>query len=588
MNEEAVPRVPCFLLLLVLLLSLLVSSISPLTRSSSQQNYSPNTTTSIDDGFELYPVGVNGPGNWRFYSTGSCSWFGATFGSGQGRTPAVNPFAGAVDYNIGMTADCSGTSYAEIYEPFVATANIVSLNFMAYTTNSSGFQPFGYISQSVPTPWPGQTITFPNRAWTIDNYSSGSLTPTFIYYIVLGVFIPTPTTSPAIVYFDNVVVKGAALYNHPTDFQAVDFNTGQLADLAGGYTGPSPLSQDFSLNSKIYINYTSGSGPFTYVNVTAPDLSLPLAGAKLLTVWVGSYYERTLIPSPSGNTTMYLNSPATVVPYDFEVQDLTGSFPAGSVIEILSGSLVITSGYTDVQNSFSTFLQPGSYSILIQNNGASYSGTLSLGTNNGIIQITISKISVKGTSGPLSATSWGTAWQGNNLITVYNDSTGTTTVITYQLILENSSGIFLIYTNTYTGSWGTFENSVASNASLADELYVKLLVTDQYGSFVLGPRPAAVGLLFPQPPNFPADALGLDMVIPSGSVWAELIAIIILVVMAGAFGYKASPFGFIATAFVAALFGFAGWLPITGSVIAIIITLAFTAFLINKERGQYY
>jgi hypothetical protein len=534
------------------------------------------------DGFEQYPVGSSSPliippnnQGWVFSNGGCANLVAYTVNQWVG----LQPYQGNEMYTIFSLSPC--TSLATISINLIATSSSVSIALEG-RENSSLLQ-LKLIFYGIT--W---TYSTTSNAWVKLSTTAGTQKGV-VYQLQLGCQYPQGSGSEGQCFFDSVNVTGADIWNYPTNFQMVDWlNKPFLYNLVG-YGGTS---------SSLVVNYTSQVS-YNAANLTAPDLCLPIiiggSGCQaapspptLITVWVGNLYYRTIIPNPTGNTTMYLDPPQRVLPYVFSIEDFTGEFGHGSVVQVSTGGLVITSGYADANEQFSTFLVPGTYTVLISNNGNSFSTIVSLGAASNLVTIPIFKVNLKSGSGFLTAIQWSTGWAGNNLLMSYQDSTGTTSNIWYRLLKENASGTFVIFNQNYTGSFGSFQNSVPSNSSIANQLYVELVVTDKFGKSQLGPSPAAVGVLFPQAPNFPGDVGALDIVVPGAGIWTEIFALVVLIVFAGIFGYRSSPFGFIAVSMMAALFGFAGWIALVPSLLAVLITIAMAAFLIHKEKAAGY
>jgi hypothetical protein len=544
------------------------------------------------DGFEQYTAGSTcaspnpclSAGNnqgWVASEVGTCT--GATFGVIALPYSVVMKtsynfaaYQGAQVYQfdlnatLGGSTSCAATNGEEISLNLVAISNAITITAFTYQMDKNVLANVvgGGLTNNDPVPnqWNQVSLTFGatvGKVYQVSLYCESQVNP--------------PTYENC--FFDDFSAHGAVLWNYQTNFQMVDWaNKPTLYNLVA-YGGSS---------SSVIVQYSNGSPPYTAANLTAPDLELPLSGASLVTIWVGSSYLRTIIPASSGNTTLYLDPPSMVIPYTFQLEDLTGKFGQGTTIQILSGSTVITSGYIDANGEFSADLEPGSYTAEFTNGANSYSQLVSLGSVSTVVTVPILKISIPASEGYVAAVGWSTGWAGNNLVTYYNDTTDTTTEIQYTLLQENSSGTFTIYASTYVGTWGGFENSVTSNASIANQLYVELIVTNKFGTNQLGPTAAATGSLFPQSPLFPPDVAGLDVVIPSQGVWAEVFSLIVITIFASIFGYRSSAFGFIAVTLLTAFFAAAGFLALAPALAGVTITLAVAGFLIYRQGQNPY
>ena len=527
------------------------------------------------------------PGIGNFSSSYNPNTFSGQTISGQYAASPPNV------YLISYTGINSSRNYGCIYAYLNASTTYVVVNVYAYSQDNVSVASFFYfigINDGNSTQWVSANATLVDASTSYGAYillSGGlSVTPNSIITIEIGV--EDSASSDHIshnFFFDNVSVQGAnfSLWG-ASNFEMVDINTGSLFSITS-YT-----------NSRVIVSYSNGPQE-VYTSLTGPTMNLTLGNATLITVWVGNAYERSIIPNPYAVNVMYLDNPNGTLPYQINVIDMTGHFGVGSKLFIGSSqyvqSQVITSGYTDAQSTFNTYLQPGAYGIQIQNETNTYIATIVLGSATSSVTLTIVNIAISSPGGLTTAVTYGTGWSGTDLITQMNDTTLSTTSLTWTLLQRTYAGTSAVASYYASGPYGLWDysfdtSSIGLNASYAPQLFVTLAITDAYGSYTLGPFAVTVpfGSIFPTAPDFPNLVLGMSTIIPDSNAWVEFAAAIVMVIVAAAFASQAAPFGVLVVSVVGAFFGFAGWLPIGDSLISIIIPIAVVMVMVAKQRGS--
>jgi hypothetical protein len=546
----------------------------------------------FSDGFDYSFPGTVNPPPWQLSALGTDDT--AFTGSIVSPTPAGGTPPNA--YDIHYTAlNTSAGNIAAIVGWLNASSSTVVLN--AYLRMGSipvslaDFYGFIEINAGNDTTF-NSSVSFAfddayigNSAW-FELTTAMTTTPNSMVTIMVGVEKITGLTYPLGLdfYLDNITVTGANfdLWG-AANFRLVDFGTGSLFNIAG-YP-----------NSSVYVGYHSGP-PQVFTGITSPTLNLTLTNAGLVTVWVGNYYERSLIPNPYAVNVMYLNDPTTVLPYQFNIIDMTGHFGIGSKIYVSYSSVysdfIVTSGYTDAQSTFSTYLQPGSYQVTIVNGSNTYTQVVTVGGASSTVTLSIVGISITGPGGLTSAVTYGTAWSGTDLVTQFNDTTLSATNVAWTLLQRDYSGTFSVATYSAAGTWGFWQysfnvTSIGLNTTDAPDLFVTLTITDTFGTYTLGPFAVTVpiGSIFPTNPSFPNSILGMNAVLPQSDAWIQFGIAMIVIVLASAFASRAAPFGILVVSVAAAFFGYAGWLPIGDSLISIIVPIAVMMIMVAKQRG---
>ena len=350
----------------------------------------------------------------------------------------------------------------------------------------------------------------------------------------------------------------------------------------------------------LYVSYANGS-VYNVYNFTTSSVSIPSIGqASLITVRVGNgytySYSESIIP-PAGATTlnMYLNPPQLIVSSVITVEDLTGKFGPGTAWYLYPGqvpagspgAIVVESGYTDGTDSATVSVLPGVYTFYLSAAGGTitYAATLDINsqTPNPTVQITGVQAVHNGVE---TAVSYGSAWSNGQLYLAYQDASGSTTQVTFQVILDNATGTYILYTVTQLAPSGCSPPSCLGSTEVAlaptgsavnGSLYLQVKAQSlDFGSFVLGPTAIGPAQLIPSwsiDPNI----MGLADVLPVQNAWLTLLSLVIVIFAAGSFGAVDGWMGAFAASGLAALLSYAGWLQPQAvtfplSVVALVVT----------------
>jgi hypothetical protein len=347
----------------------------------------------------------------------------------------------------------------------------------------------------------------------------------------------------------------------------------------------------------------------------SPDIYIPnINYAYLVTILVGNSYQRTLIPcldplhgisasSSCGATTriiQYLDNPALVQKYIIQINDLSNTFgTAGAKIFIYTGGRLITSGYVDTQGTFPAALVPGQYKvILLSQSGNEYITTLNAGTNPSLI------IAIAGTTFTATNTlnaltiGGGLTCDGTGIIATYGDAQGLTTSVTF--ILENYTynGVQFIASQTLPMALGAKTLSTTFNVNTNNAIQFLVMANSTRINGLrptLGPYPITITPSgcnnlpkgFPQMPNFPNTALGLNQILPSPAAWLNLLSLFIIFITAALFGARAASLGTIFVVGETAVFWVAGWIPIQAFYVSLFMLAAISVFIFGKARKKY-
>ena len=544
------------------------------------------------DGFDSYAPGtVNPSPPWNISFDQSACWVpaGSSVANYPGALSAPNTYFIAYSQS---GSGCSGTSHAAwMAIPINASGNVLTISaYFAFQSNTGGLTGLDNV----------QLAICPGSALPPGNGCSGSGTGVFS----ISAISPTSCTSNCWAkYTSSATVTPGSTYNAviwvstASGVSGFWFNVNNVAVKGGS---PIVLGANVFLvnyNSKLWYNITGYSGSRVYVyypnsiqaiynNLPTPDIAATLTGSNLLTAWVGDSYSRSIIPNQVGKNTIYLDNPSVVLSYTFDIQDFTNTYLPGAQIYVALGSLTITSGYLDGQDSFTAWLQPANYTITLKSGANTYitHASISSSTTNPIpIQIaTIShSLPVTGSNFNFDA-GWDQNYQ--NLVVFYHDPNVDTSFIEVQVYNQTASGIQIMQDLSFTGLWGNFSVIFACSAckvANSQYIYVRLIVTNQYGTkYVFGTQPLAGGSLFANTPN-PPDWGGIGSFFNSGSFnpWLELFGLCMLIGEAGLTGYYEAPAGFIILTISLTGLGLAGWIPVPAPIGGSLTLFAITAYM---------
>jgi hypothetical protein len=425
-----------------------------------------------------------------------------------------------------------------------------------------------------------------------------------------GVFISNPCTVDFMLYtvasgppgaaemsLDNFRVKGGnSIFSNADLFMIMPNN---VVNGAGEWFNVTNF-----VGTKVIVNYTGTTPAFVLNNVTAPDVYVPLVGAKLVTVYLGTYtvgstveqgYRRSIIPTSSTHQVIYMNDPTqqTVVTYTFQVQDFSGEFPPGSTIEILLGTEVMSSGYLDSNHQFTTGLLPGDYSVKLISGANTFDSLISLSPNNPNVIITVPSITITFPNNQQTAISCLGFWTSTTQIEIfYRDATDTTTSVTLTLMILNFTGTVILHSTTFSpGPYGNLTQVLSGsyvNLNNTGAYRVTCTATDIFGSGVVYPsvfgQPVSGGSSSSVNPVFP-DVLHLGAVFPGlAQPTTQIGGLGMITAIAATFGEFTGPIGAVVIAFFATFLIGGHWLIISATVGTVFVMITIIGALIWAER----
>jgi hypothetical protein len=572
----------------------------------------PPTFADYADNFDQYPAGLQNPwstGNpWTFTPSAGCTW-----GSSQVlATPLNNVDALSPPnvYGIAFPSGCAGTLYhSDLSELVNATSPSVTFTFHMNVDEAAGtfstdlVELFMCGTQQFLTingTYAGFDLILLSgvKHWTTVS-ASVPMTPGVA--CAGGIDIRTVASAGDSGAFrvdiDNTYVKGAQAVFANADFfmltpnNAINghglwFNVSNFAD------------------TKIVVNYSGTTPAFILNNVTAPDVYIPLVGAKLVTVYLGTYnvgstieqgYRRAIVPTSTTHQIMYLNNPIeqTVITYTFQVQDFSGEFPAGSEIEIILGTEVMSSGYLDSNHQFTTGLLPGDYSVKLVSGSNTFDSLISLSPNNPSVIVTVPSVTINFPNNQQTAISCLGFWTSSTQIEIfYRDATNTTTSITLTLLMLNFTGTVIVHTMTFSpGPYGNLTQVLSGsyvNLNNTASYRVTCTATDTFGSGVVYPsvygQPVSGGSASTVLPSFP-DVLHLGTVFPGmNQPTTQVGGLGMITAIAATFGEFTGPIGAVVVAFFATFLIGGGWLTISVTLGAVFVMITIIGALIWAER----
>ena len=398
-----------------------------------------------------------------------------------------------------------------------------------------------------------------------------------------SITVTSPTTFPATSSSSGTWYDAGACfarsYIHPSDIQLV-----QQSSPAGNY---------FFINqyqgSYLTVGF-AGNPPTKVKPVTVPQLDPAITGSDLLTLWVGTSYFATLIPST--NNTFYLLPPSQEYEYIFNVQDLSGQFGSNSTIAVKEGSQTIRSGYLDASNSFVAWLPAGYYSVTLTHGASTYTVPENLPVGSGVNQVSIQILyqAFTSTCGGLCEVSYGANITGTNAVITYKDLSGTTTSINDSIYRQNATGTYRFYTHVWTSTSSLTDvvpcNNDNCNSSIASQMYVVLIWSNTFGSNQQARVSLAGGFGVPVPFNGDSGILGWSASFPNVPV-SELVGFAVVLMAAAGMGALAAKFGAIVVAVLVAALSAFGWLPgLSASIVTLLVAFAVLAFVAWLEQGR--
>jgi hypothetical protein len=595
------------------------------------------------DGFDTYSNGTTNPGPWSVsIQSGAGSCFTAHAVSSV-RASLTTP--NSYSFSVVPGSTCTGGMLANATMAFNASQTYTTVKeFVQFqgntsdlsTSSSNIFAAYSCILTSHSTPCNlGSPASFVDPSRCSPGTSNGpfvspvggskgwcsvstsfATNPGTTYYFGFEVYFNATWTqsagsigcNPCFVNFDNMSILGGNQIVYPRNFVMLNGTNNQWYNIVG-YGGLQ--------YSKVIVNYTGNAASSTVFPVMSPDLQLNLASANLITVHVGNSYYRTIIPATSGNTSMYLSLPNQVNAYQVQILDPYGTVFAGNIIDIISGSHVITSGYIDSSLEFSTYLGSATYTVEIFAKGATpvFDGLVSFPVPTAPageqtpVQVTIQNNTIAAQNGVFTDISQGVVVTPANLIAAtYNDSQVHTSMVNMTLQNTNVSGTFNLGTVCFSQSahsgctttgalMGTETATFTFNSNLVNQYSVYYtFVSSKYGTEVIGPYPVVGGGFFTNTPTPQNNCfLGWCAILTTQyadqyDVILNFIAVVFLVFLASAFGAKYSSIGAVVVNLMTIVFGLAGWIPLTliggTPVLSVLVIAGAISYMKSRESHE--
>jgi hypothetical protein len=291
---------------------------------------------------------------------------------------------------------------------------------------------------------------------------------------------------------------------------------------------------------------------------------------------------------------VWLFNPSIVDTFTISVQDLSNRFGPGTTLTISQGSRLLSSGYTDAQNSYPLWIVPGAYQMVLTNGPNTYSQQVNFPSVNGAsIPVQILKYQQGGNCGQICTISYNAGFSagGTSIVITYQDTTITTSSINDQVWVNGPTGSTQFYTATWApGPYGTFTDTVpcniaACNSTLAASITVVLVFTNSYGQNTER-LPVTGGQVFGVIPNLPSGILAWNVVFPTSPSILNFAGYVIVLFSAAGMGALSAKFGAVVVAAEAAILSGAGWLPLANGASLFLMALALTSFVSWLEHGR--
>lgn len=467
---------------------------------------------------------------------------------------------------------------------------------------------------------------FPDAYWTSVTHET-ALT-TIGHTNIITFKIVTTSTSAAYWFtmgLDNIQIKGANPILKPHDLELIDTNSRQwfnVSDYSGSHMN---ILYNSATNCAAYGLVQAAGNTCSINDMTIPDAYVNLSGVRLYTVYIGGTeaYVRTFLPNPGATSTcspcqfLYMDLPSEVVPYVIAVNDLTASFPANSTQVFLlqnvlsnnanlystTAATIVTSGYLDAQSQFPMTVQPGSYTLILQNGDNTFKEALNVPSTSETLPVLVQSSTNVVQLGPLSQYSASLGWLCNlgGITASYGDNQDATTKVWITLQQINGSGTTPLYTSVNTGTYGNatfaFTNASISphliHVSEASEYDVQFNATTPTGTIPFGSYAVTFGNshcpgIFPSPlPNalvIPTAVLGLSQLFKSPMAWETLIATVVVTMTAAMFGARLAHIGLLVIGAEIGFFLYIQWFTGSLALFDVIIFLGVLGFAFNKSR----
>lgn len=545
------------------------------------------------DGFDSYPTTTASPatpGNpWTWTPAATyTSCFTGTFVSDN------NPPGGYTAPNYyqfttigsGTNATCTGATPIGTFSLKINTTSpSVSVSFqLIQITSSSSTLTVTLCGTAVYTTTAFSAIA---NTWTV---KSGAAPTASNCKLSFNVQVENTAASGKI-GIDNVVVKGGNAINANANLFLIDGRNGNWFNITG--------------YKNSYVKVSFRSNPPLYYNLTAPDINVTLTSgsqkANLLTVYVDANYWVSIIPTTThgAKNYVYLWPPNQEFTYILEVQDLSSKFGPGTKI-VVQGGHTLFGGYEDSDGNFPVWIVPGlNYNVTLTNGVNVFHTTANFPSIQGtLIPIQILKFSTSGSCSSSCTVTYNAGFNSalDHIVVVFNDTTDTTTSITDTVYNQNASGIFIVYTHTWSpGPWGAFQDSIAChtgncNATIASQLSVVLAFSNTFG-FETNQIPVSASGLFGS--TFAGLASALNNFLDwnyyfqsSPTTWTAFFAYIIVLMTAVSSGAFVSRFMGLVTGAIASALILAGWLPLNPILIPFIMGVGVLQWIAFMESGR--
>lgn len=533
------------------------------------------------DGFDAYPAGTTNP------ATAGNPWTRTINSAGCWTTVSVqqdpSAYSAPNDYWFSFSngGGC-GSASANLTLSINATAGLVQVIFYAqYVTHNAATVDLilcgSTFAITVGTSW-GKHIV---------NATAAIGSTCVAKFLVRAAAIPATTFLDEI---DSVTVKGGNAINANANLFLIDGRTGYWFNIIG--------------YSNSYVKVSFRSNPPLYYNLTAPDINVTLTSgsqkANLLTVYVDANYWVSIIPTTThgAKNYVYLWPPNQEFTYILEVQDLSSKFGPGTKI-VVQGGHTLFGGYEDSDGNFPVWIVPGlNYNVTLTNGVNVFHTTANFPSIQGtLIPIQILKFSTSGSCSSSCTVTYNAGFNSalDHIVVVFNDTTDTTTSITDTVYNQNASGIFIVYTHTWSGTWGAFQDSIAChtgncNATIASQLSVVLAFSNTFG-FETNQIPVSASGLFGS--TFAGLASALNNFLDwnyyfqsSHTTWTAFFAYIIVLMTAVSSGAFVSRFMGLVTGAIASALILAGWLPLNPILIPFIMGVGVLQWIAFMESGR--
>ena len=359
-----------------ILVLLFVSSLLVMPTVSAQTLTWP-APTDFASNFDNFPSGTVNPFPWGY--TAGCS--------SSGVVSSLESRSAPYSYVFSFSANCAPSNAGYLTATFNATETNVNATVYVWgwynICTTSNNQAELYVSSTAQTKIDADSdvcsSTSPG-AWiklSVDVAAVPGQSVTVKLNASESTYIASANTVP----FDDFSVIGAAAYTSSQGGPAINLQLYNDSSAVPYWFDPSGYTVSYVLtqwanaynNSNQWTNAPTSGLSVAGMNITNHAAGLTLTSATLVTVYVGgSYpYTRTVIPSKSGTTDVYLDNPLSVNSYYFYIQS-PGITVAGDYFFIEQSGHNITSGYVDSAPSFSVWLTPGTYTIKLVNQTSPY------------------------------------------------------------------------------------------------------------------------------------------------------------------------------------------------------------------------